>query len=364
VRPENKNLRFLFYVLLCLGQCFAAKAVWADEPRNAQHDFDFQLGTWRTHISRLLHPLSGSKTWVEMTGTKVVRKVWNGRAFLEEVEAGGPKSHFEGLTFFLYNPESHQWSLNFANSSAGTFSQPAIGEFKNGRGEFFDQETFNGRTILVRIVWSDITANSHRFEQSFSDDGGKTWEPNFVARLTRDNQIPNTPPASMGTGEANDPQHAFDWEQGDWKLHVKRLQHPLTGSHTWSDLDGTVTVRPIWGGKANLAEIEATGPTGHLEFLSLRLYNPQSHQWNMNFASSNAGTLSVPMFGEFKNGHGEFYDQEPINGRAILVRFVFEGISPDSGHSEQAFSDDGGKTWEVNWINTYTRVKDGASTAQ
>jgi hypothetical protein len=62
---------------------------------------------------------------------------------------------------------------------------PTVGEFKNGRGEFFDQEPFNGRTILVRMVWSNITSNSHQFEQSFSYDGGKTWEPNFVATLTR-----------------------------------------------------------------------------------------------------------------------------------------------------------------------------------
>ena len=87
---------------------------------------------------------------------------------------------------FLYNPQARQWSVNFANSNDGTLSQPAIGEFKNGRGEFFDQEAYKGRTILVRIVWSGITPNSHRFEQSFSDDGGKTWEPNFVATLTRE----------------------------------------------------------------------------------------------------------------------------------------------------------------------------------
>jgi hypothetical protein len=66
--------------------------------------------------------------------------------------------------------------------------QPMFGEFKNGRGEFFDQEPFKGRTILVRQVWSDITLTSHRFEQSSSDDGGKTWESNFVATLTREKQ--------------------------------------------------------------------------------------------------------------------------------------------------------------------------------
>ena len=89
---------------------------------------------------------------------------------------------------------------------------------------------------------------------------------------------------------------------------MSRLQHPLTGSATWVQLNGTVAVRKIWDGRANLAEIETDGPAGHLEFLSLRLYNPQAEQWSLNFASSNSGTLSVPMTGEFKNGRGEFYD--------------------------------------------------------
>jgi hypothetical protein len=139
---------------------------------------------------------------------------------------------------------------------------------------------------------------------------------------------------------------------------MSRLQHPLTGSGTWTELDGTVAVRKVWDGRANLAEIVADGPSGHLQFLSLRLYDPASHQWSLNFANTNGGTLGVPLIGEFNNGRGEFYDQEPFNGRTILVRFVFETLTADSTRDEQAFSVDGGKTWEVNWVNTQTRVKD------
>jgi hypothetical protein len=153
--------------------------------RDGQHDFDFEIGTWKTHLRRLLRPLTGSTTWVEYEGTTVVRKVWNGRANLVELVVDGPAGHLEGLSLRLYNPESHQWSLNFSNSAGGTLSQPSIGEFKNGRGEFFNQETLNGRAILVRFVISDITPTSCRFEQSFSDDGGKTWEVNWIAVDTR-----------------------------------------------------------------------------------------------------------------------------------------------------------------------------------
>lgn len=153
--------------------------------RDGQHDFDFEIGTWKTHLRRLLNPLTGSTKWVEYEGTTVVRKVWNGRANLVELVADGPAGHFEGLSLRLYNPQSRQWSLNFANSRSGTLSQPTVGGFKDGRGEFFDQETFNGRAILVRFVITDITPDSCRFEQSFSDDGGQTWELNWVATDTR-----------------------------------------------------------------------------------------------------------------------------------------------------------------------------------
>jgi hypothetical protein len=157
----------------------------AHKARDGQHDFDFEIGTWKTHLRRLLHPLTGSTAWVEYDGTSVVRKIWEGRANLVELVADGPAGHFEGLNLRLYNPESHQWSLNFSSSGSGTLGQPTIGEFKNGRGEFFDQETVNGRAVLVRFVVSDITPTSCRFEQSFSDDGGKTWELNWIAVDTR-----------------------------------------------------------------------------------------------------------------------------------------------------------------------------------
>lgn len=113
-------------------------------------------------------------TFSKVASSVAVRKVWDGRAQIEEIEADGPAGHFEGLTLFLYNPQAHQWSQNFANSSDGMLTQPTIGEFKNGRGELYNQETFNGRAIMVRGVWSEIQPNSHRFEESFSEDGGKT----------------------------------------------------------------------------------------------------------------------------------------------------------------------------------------------
>lgn len=157
---------------------FTAPAPAAPDP---QHDFDFEIGTWKTHLTRLVRPLTGSSTWVSYEGTTVVRKVWEGRANLVELEADGPAGRLEGLSLRLYNPESRQWSLNFSNSRTGVLSPPAVGGFANGRGEFFSEETLDGRPISVRFVISDVTADSVRFEQAFSADGGKTWEVNWIA---------------------------------------------------------------------------------------------------------------------------------------------------------------------------------------
>jgi hypothetical protein len=155
------------------------------QQRDGQHDFDFEFGEWKIQLSRLLRPLTGSTTWVEYEGTSVVRRVWNGRANLGELDVAGSAGQIRGLSLRLYNPESGQWNISWASSSNGTIGPPMVGEFKNGRGEFFNQEMLNGRAIYVRFVFSDITPKSFRFEQSFSDDGGKTWEVNWKATFTK-----------------------------------------------------------------------------------------------------------------------------------------------------------------------------------
>jgi len=178
--------------LIAVLACFAATPAFPDvlPTGDGSRDFDFHIGTWKTHLKRLVRPLTGSTIWVEMDGTTMVRPVWGGRANLVELDADGPGGHFRGLSLRLYNPETRTWSLNFASSSDGTLTTPAVGQFKNGRGEFFNKETFNGRLILVRFVISDVTPTSIRFEQAFSEDDGKTWETNWVATDTRVGEAP------------------------------------------------------------------------------------------------------------------------------------------------------------------------------
>ena len=171
-----------FYLLLSV-------ALPTQAPDGA-HDFDFEIGTWKTELRRLRHPLSGDTVWVRYEGTSVIRKVWNGKANLVELDVTGPAGHIEGLSLRLYNPQARQWSLNFANSASGTMSVPTVGEFKNGRGEFYDQEAFNGRMILIRNVFSDITPNSYRSSNPFrtmgATRGKRTGSPSTRASRSPD----------------------------------------------------------------------------------------------------------------------------------------------------------------------------------
>ena len=192
---KTRRLLLLAGIFFAWSQIFAqSNATDAGKPavvRDGQRDFDFEIGKWDTHLWRLEHPLSHSNSWVEYWGTTDVRKVWNGRANLVELDVTGPAGRIEALSLRLYNPQTHQWSLNFASSAGGTMMPPTIGAFKNGRGEFYDKETFNGRPILVRFVISDIKSDSCRFEQAFSEDDGKTWEVNWDRdRYAQDSVIP------------------------------------------------------------------------------------------------------------------------------------------------------------------------------
>ncbi len=173
-----------FFSSALAAACILAKAADAPAVRDGSHDFDFARGTWHTHVTRVLDPFSGGTHTVTLDGTKTARAVWNGRAWLEEIEADGPDGHWEGATLFTYNAKSGQWSQTYIDGETGV--QPStVGSFKDGRGELFGTVDYQGRMVLMREVWSDVTADSHRFEISFSQDGGRTWVPRFKALLTR-----------------------------------------------------------------------------------------------------------------------------------------------------------------------------------
>ncbi len=153
---------------------------------------------------------------------------------------------------------------------------------------------------------------------------------------------------------ARDGSHDFDWEFGEWRSDLRRKP---AGSEKWLSYTGSTKVTKVLDGRANLVELIVKAPDGQIfRALNLRLYNPDSHQWSTNYANAAVGVLTTPSIGEFRNGVGEFYDQEMIGERYAIVRFVISRITPTSVHFEQSISSDGGRTWQVNWVVDDTRI--------
>lgn len=163
-------------------------------------------------------------------------------------------------------------------------------------------------------------------------------------------------PPTASTAQ-RDGQRDFDWETGTWTTKVRVRRNPLSGeAPVWVEYSGTSVIKPIAEGRANAVELSVAGAKGKIEGVSVRLYNPQSKQWSLNFASFRDGMLTAPVFGSFDGkGRGLFYGQDMLDGRAIMVRFIVTRVSPTEAKFDQAYSADGGVTWEDNWNAVDTR---------
>ena len=166
----------------------SASAMIASPPQSGgQHDFDWELGTWTTHVRVLRNPLSGEPpVWASYQGTSVVKPLMGGRANFVELSVSGPAGAIEGGALRLYNPKARQWSLNYASLAGGMLTAPLFGTFDHsGKGTFIGQDQLGGRAILVRFIITRPSAKTAQFEQSYSADGGSTWETNWVALDSR-----------------------------------------------------------------------------------------------------------------------------------------------------------------------------------
>lgn len=154
----------------------------------------------------------------------------------------------------------------------------------------------------------------------------------------------------------NDGRNDFDFLIGTWKIHHRRLVERLKGCTDWEEFDGDTVDRKILNGIGNMDENILHRKTGSIHAISLRLFNPESKEWSIHWSTHLTGTLDVPMIGGFKDEIGEFYSQEVFEGQHIYNRFIWSNITENSCQWEQAFSTDGGKTWETNWIMEFERV--------
>ena len=152
--------------------------------------------------------------------------------------------------------------------------------------------------------------------------------------------------------------HDFDFLVGRWRVHHRKLKARLANSHDWIEFEGTLYTQPLMSGYSNVDDTVLDVPGAPYRGVALRSYDPKSQQWSIWWLDSRTplGPLDPPMKGGFKNGVGTFYGDDMLNGKKVLARFLWTDITPTSGHWEQAYSPDGGKTWETNWVQDIRRL--------
>jgi len=328
---------------------------------SSEHDFDFLHGAWLRHERRLRWTPGGSSEWQEFDGTSIVRPVWDGQGNIEDDRSAGPDGPMHTVRMHLFDPRTRQWSLRWADRATGTLGAPAMGEFQDGRGQFFGFGEFQGRRAMLRLTWTSVGCTEAGLEQAISADGGRTWTVVSVTRLTRASPAETDPvsaawPTATKTLEGgSDPIRGFDFLHGEWSVHNRRLRRPLSGSAEWYAFEGSAVERAFWDGQGNLEEYEGHSPAGRIRGLALRLYDPVARQWSIHWANSATGEWERPMVGQFRDGRGEFYNLDRYDGREVMTRFIWTSAGEHSARWEQAFSDDGGRSWETNWTMDFHR---------
>jgi hypothetical protein len=183
------GLSMILFTVMTMAAHAAAPA------HDGAHDFDFLIGDWKAHLHRRIEPKTGLTAsgpgigvWIDYYGISNHKKLLDTNANFEEFDVADPKTHarYKGQTLRMYNPAAHQWSIYGLDLDNGGIGLPALaGGFNGKRGEFYDQETRGGQIVLVRYVWTDQSPKAARMVQSFSHDGGKTWDDNWICELSR-----------------------------------------------------------------------------------------------------------------------------------------------------------------------------------
>ena len=157
--------------------------------------------------------------------------------------------------------------------------------------------------------------------------------------------------------EQTDGRHDFDFLFGIWKVESRRLARRLEGCTEWQELRAENETRPVLGGLGNVDKFTATFPDGKpIEGMTLRFFDPKTKLWSIYWVDNWGCELQPPVIGRFKRDRGEFYGNDMFKGKPIHVRFIWVKKSRNSAHWEQAYSPDGGRTWETNWISDFTRI--------
>ncbi len=154
------------------------------DENDGRHDFDFYFGHWHIANERLKERLVGSTDWEHFKATQACRPILGGLGNIDDFVTGWGGG-FVGMTLRLFNPARREWSLYWASNRDGVLEPPVVGRFENGVGTFIGHDSHKGKPVLARFIWSEIQPRSAKWEQALSTDDGRTWETNWIMRMTR-----------------------------------------------------------------------------------------------------------------------------------------------------------------------------------
>jgi hypothetical protein len=149
----------------------------------------------------------------------------------------------------------------------------------------------------------------------------------------------------------------FDFFHGSWSVAHRRLKERLANCDEWLTLHGTAECRPVLRGLGNTDSCTLDG--SDWEGMTLRLFDQRTKLWSIHWADTSGARLDPPLTGSFENGTGIFFGDDQHDGRPVRIRFIWRDLGPDRATWEQAFSEDGERTWETNWTMEFTRCRAG-----
>ena len=342
----------------------ASTAQAAAQVRDGAHDFDFLYGTWLMHNRRLKAPVLGSHDWAQFDSTDVARPLPGGLGNADVYRASYPRPGFVGMTVRLYDRATDLWRIYWIDNlqSHGDAGQPNVGRWQGNVGIFDERLLFHGKPAIDRYTWTRFGSHSKiaaHFEESLSLDDGKTWKVVFSNDLIRSAAAAAgsasgeiTQPAAL---QVRDGSHDFDFEYGKWRMPNRRLVKRLAGSHEWADFVSCDEGMPLPGGIGDMDVFRASYWPNFVG-VTIRTYDPQSGLWRLYWFDNrfSHGVIEPPVMGRFTGNVGVFEGKDTFDGKPITVRFTWT-VDPKGSRVvaewQQAFSTDGGKTWEVNWRN-------------
>ena len=314
-------------------------------------DWHWLIGNWDVWHRRLQERLAGSNDWREFGGKSALWLSMNGHGTIDDNIIDLPGSSYRGLTIRAFDPATRQWSIWWLDGRHPTrIDPPVVGRFDGDTGVFLGRDEFEGRPIVMRFRWLDIHSRRPNWEQAFSTDNGATWEVNWRNYFTRTNATPSPLPRIESA------PRDWDFLVGSWQVRNRRLKQRFAANAQWEEFDNTMTNWPVLGGYGNIGDNVFDAPGGRYYGVSVRAFDPEQRQWlSWWLDSRNPTRIAPPTRGEFKAGVGTLIGDDLCAGKPIKVRSQWSRMTASSAHWEQAASNDGGVSWETNWISELTR---------